>query len=92
MTTTLPRTARKRLYRRLRKQVDLQRDPCPYCLHVGCETIDHIRPTFLGGTDQASNLTGACPTCNGLKGSTPMLMFLIQHGGYPIQREKGGTR
>jgi hypothetical protein len=67
----------------------LRGDLCAYCLGQG-GTVDHIRPLnaprphrATRGTDDPINRTGACARCNGLKGTTPMLLFLVRHG-FPV--------
>jgi len=59
----------------LRYQV-LRRDDhtCRYCGRSAPEvklTIDHVTPTTLGGSDEASNLVTACVECNSGKSATP---------------------
>lgn len=56
----------------------MRADPCAYCLSAG-GTVDHIEPRVKGGTSDRRNLTGCCPECNGLKGDTPMLLFLLKY-------------
>lgn len=61
--------------RALRYQV-LRRDDhtCRYCGRSAPEvklTIDHVTPTALGGSDEASNLVTACADCNGGKSAIP---------------------
>jgi hypothetical protein len=34
--------------------------------------IDHVVPVALGGSNDPSNLTVACPDCNGRKGAIPL--------------------
>lgn len=40
---------------------------CTYC-NGPCETVDHIVPLVLGGTNHEGNLTPACRGCNSSKG------------------------
>lgn len=57
--------------RRLRYEI-LRRDnyTCRYCRSTGNElTVDHVKPTALGGTDDPSNLVAACKDCNAGKSS-----------------------
>ncbi|GAC1376885.1 MAG: hypothetical protein NVSMB4_06000 [Acidimicrobiales bacterium] len=71
-------TPRRAISKRLRYEI-LRRDnfACRYCglpaaggvvqLH-----IDHVIPVAMGGTNDASNLTAACPDCNrGKRASMP---------------------
>lgn len=60
--------------RRLRFEV-LRRDghTCRYCGAKAPDatlTVDHVKPTALGGTDDATNLVAACKDCNAGKSST----------------------
>jgi hypothetical protein len=51
----------------------LRRDgyTCRYCRTTAGElTVDHVRPTALGGTDDPSNLVACCKDCNAGKSST----------------------
>lgn len=54
----------------------LGRDPCAYCGRPG-GTIDHIVARARGGTNAPDNLTGSCAACGGLKGTWPLLPFLL---------------
>jgi len=49
---------------------------CRYC---GCipvyVTIDHIQPVSKGGTSTINNLTGACNSCNAMKGDKTIPEF-----------------
>lgn len=61
--------------KRLRFEI-LRRDDhtCRYCGRKPPEvqlTVDHVRPTALGGTDSADNLVTACRDCNSGKSSVP---------------------
>lgn len=50
----------------------LRRDgfKCSYCgTEDGPFDIDHVKPVALGGSDDLSNLTAACATCNRSKGA-----------------------
>jgi len=60
----------------------IRADPCAYCLSAG-GTIDHIEPRAHGGTSDRRNVTSACPTCNRMKGDTPLLLFLVRYG-FPV--------
>jgi len=40
---------------------------CAYCGSYG-DTIDHVVPRFLGGTNTWDNVVAACKKCNGKKG------------------------
>ena len=52
-------------------------DLCAYCFEPG-GTLDHIIPLSHGGSrDSWLNHAGCCPTCNGTKGSEPMLYWLL---------------
>lgn len=56
----------------------VRRDPCSYCGGRG-GTRDHIIPKSSGREHfhVADNLTGACVSCNGAKGSLDLLGFLL---------------
>ena len=87
----LTRKQRKRLSRQRRRRLTdrkYHQDPCAYCQETSA-TVDHIHARRWGGPDAPMNKTGACRRCNTLKGDTPALLFLLQHGGYPLQ---GGVR
>lgn len=58
-------------WRALRRIV-LERDGhrCKYC-GGHADTVDHIIPKALGGTDALDNLTAACGPCNYSKGDKP---------------------
>lgn len=62
---------------------------CPYCFRLmtmepdRCKepdyaTIEHIVSTNNGGPNTPDNLITACQRCNGLKGDSPLLTFLLQ--------------
>ncbi len=44
-------------------------DGCWYCQSEDDLTIDHIKPTSLGGPDTPGNITVACRSCNSSKGT-----------------------
>lgn len=45
---------------------------CHYCGDVA-QTIDHVIPRVLGGSDDPSNLVPACRSCNGAKSGHPLM-------------------
>lgn len=60
-----------------------QKGVCAYCgLYVKYNqwTLEHIIPKHSGGSSLASNLVGACMTCNTLKGglTTGVLYYQIR--------------
>lgn len=62
------------LSKRLRYEI-LRRDnhACRYCGAAAPDvkiTVDHVIPTALGGTNEATNLVAACTDCNAGKAST----------------------
>lgn len=63
----------------------VRRDPCPYC-YAPSETVEHVTPLAQGGHDRPDNLVGACKRCNGLKGTLPLLTFLLIRQGRPPLR------
>lgn len=50
---------------RVRRDIVLARDRhiCHWC-HAPADTVDHVRPKVLGGTDELPNLVAACRSCN----------------------------
>ena len=63
---------RKPIPKRVRFEV-LRRDnyTCRYCRATDAPlTIDHVKPTVLGGSDDPSNLVAACKDCNAGKSSS----------------------
>ena len=57
-------------YQRLRKQI--LKDPdatCGFCGGTGADSVDHIIPTALGGTNAAENLRPAHKSCNAAAGA-----------------------
>jgi 5-methylcytosine-specific restriction endonuclease McrA len=59
----------------------LRSDPCSYC-GESTTTIDHIRPSSLGGGNEWDNLTGACLGCNSRKRTRSLLNFLLVRETY----------
>lgn len=57
--------------------VIVSHDPCSYCGGAG-GTIDHVTPIKVGGTNNWSNLTGACRSCNSSKSSRALLPYLLE--------------
>lgn len=55
----------------------LLRDPCVYC-GAPAESLDHIRAAADNGPDGWPNRAPACHRCNGSKGCTPLLLFLLE--------------
>jgi hypothetical protein len=49
---------------------------CWYCESEIELTIDHIKPTSLGGADTPGNITVACRSCNSSKGTKPYDEFV----------------
>lgn len=62
-------------------------DPCVYCGQPS-EHLDHIQAKAHGGSNEWTNLTGACADCNVRKGDAPLLIALLRQAR-PL---KGGTR
>lgn len=60
-----PYTATNRRY--LLIQWKKQRKSCVYCDNAPVETVDHVLPLALGGTNYEGNLAPACRDCNRLK-------------------------
>jgi 5-methylcytosine-specific restriction endonuclease McrA len=52
---------------------------CAYCPELA-DTIDHVVPLLLGGTNREGNLAPCCRRCNGSKGSR----LLMQWRGRPM--------
>ncbi len=55
----------------------LANDPCAFCGARPIE-IDHIEPRKRGGSDDWLNLTAACRSCNAMKRTSPLLLFLLR--------------
>lgn len=55
----------------------LLKDPCTYC-GKSTEALDHSIPVSRGGTNDVTNLTGTCKTCNSSKKDKTFLEFLIE--------------
>lgn len=67
------RLGAQRYLTRLKRAVMDAGGPCTYCDAPDPRTVDHIVPTSRGGKDHPGNLTIACGSCNGEKGSrTPV--------------------
>jgi hypothetical protein len=63
----------------------VKRDPCAYC-GGRSDTEEHVIPRSKGGSNQATNIVGACRACNAAKKDQPLLQFLI------IRRRERFTR
>jgi hypothetical protein len=55
----------------------LRNDPCSYCGGVAGQ-VDHIQAVTEGGSNEWTNLTASCRSCNGQKWTKPLLMFLLE--------------
>lgn len=53
----------------------MRNDPCAYC-GAPATALDHIEPSSMGGTDDWSNRTAACHSCNNSKWTMPLLLYL----------------
>ncbi|MBV9922756.1 MAG: HNH endonuclease [Pseudonocardia sp.] len=53
-------------------------DPCAYCGTPLGGTVDHIMALTRGGSDDWTNLTGACSSCNARKRTIPLLQFMLR--------------
>lgn len=71
-------------WRKTRERI-LLRDEfrCSYCGAIANQ-VDHITPVEHGGTDEDSNLTAACTTCNLRKGTATAREFRIKRN---LERE-----
>jgi 5-methylcytosine-specific restriction endonuclease McrA len=54
----------------------LRHDPCCYC-GADSEHADHVVPLHGGGDHDWTNLTAACRSCNGRKGTRSLLAFML---------------
>ncbi len=54
----------------------LMHDPCSYC-GMPMEAIDHIVPLTKDGTEDWTNLTATCKSCNSRKNNKSLFEFLI---------------
>ncbi len=52
-------------------------ESCAYCGEYG-DTIDHIIPQALGGTDEITNILCCCQRCNADKGHEPVEIWYFQ--------------
>jgi 5-methylcytosine-specific restriction endonuclease McrA len=52
---------------------------CHLCGMPGADTIDHIVPRALGGTDDIDNLVPAHKRCNSSRGALPMADWRRRH-------------
>lgn len=55
----------------------MHRGQCVYCGEIGRLTQDHAVPRSNGGHGRA-NMLPACEDCNGAKGKTPLLSWLLR--------------
>ena len=55
---------------------------CAYCRVSRANTIDHLKPRTLGGSDLRSNLVPCCHECNKSKGSENWLQWFEQQPFY----------
>lgn len=58
-----------------KKRLGMNNNICVYCGSDG-DTIDHIIPKAVGGSDDASNIVHACLKCNMKKNDLPLDRFL----------------
>ena len=67
-------------WRKIRETI-LRRDQntCQYCGQEA-NTVDHVIPIALGGTDEPSNLVAACARCNYSKGKRETPTVFVQPG------------
>jgi 5-methylcytosine-specific restriction endonuclease McrA len=56
----------------------LKKDPCVYCYRRKKMSLEHVLPKSMGGNGALSNLVGACKTCNMKRGSTGLLLYLLE--------------
>lgn len=71
--------------RRLYDEV-LRCDACAYCGGRPSGTLDHVQATADGGERGATNVVGACWTCNHRKGDRRLLEFLLDRERGPVRR------
>lgn len=62
----------------------VRRDPCSYCGEPS-ETVDHIVALGVGGSNDWTNLTGACTSCNSSKRAQGLLWFLLRRAERPTE-------
>jgi hypothetical protein len=61
-------TTNDKEYARNRRLLLADNPPCTYCGRLA-DTADHIHPYALGGSNDLSNLTPACRSCNSSRGA-----------------------
>jgi len=61
-------TTNDKEYARNRRILLADNPPCTYCGRLA-DTADHIMPHALGGSNDLSNLTPACRSCNSSRGA-----------------------
>ena len=64
--------------KKVKKSLFKRGNKCHYCqceLTHETATIEHIIPTFLGGSNKIANLTLACKPCNSTKGAVDGAVF-----------------
>jgi len=64
---------------------------CTYC-DGPCETVDHVIPLKLGGTNLEGNLVPCCRPCNGSKSSHLLAVWRYRIGGRRGKSVRGDHR
>lgn len=52
---------------------------CHLCGRPGADTLDHIVPRSLGGSDDLDNLAPAHKSCNSRRGALPLAQWFERH-------------
>ena len=66
---------------------------CVYCGRgiegdgFGCLTLDHVRPSSHGGSNDARNLVTACRRCNSRRGVQTVRVFAGEPGVTRVRRQ-----
>lgn len=68
-------------------------DECFYCGEPEADTVDHVIPTCLGGSNTLGNKVLACKRCNNVKGNLLPEVFATKHrhllrAGFDWHRER----
>jgi 5-methylcytosine-specific restriction endonuclease McrA len=77
-TSSTVRTPRELDTRQRPYRQHVRKDPCAYCTTQPAGTVDHIIPKSRGAIGGHNNITAACEHCNVQKGTTTLLLYLLE--------------